>query len=67
MSLTEFRRSKTKMKVSGIFQSIEATKNYARILTHIETCYRNEVNKYQAIKRLLEGKLFTVDELINKS
>jgi len=62
-----FRISKTKMKVSGLFQNIEAAKHYGRILTYMETCYRNGINKHQAIKRLLDGNPFTVDELINKS
>lgn len=59
-----FRISKTKMKVSGLFQNITPAKNYAVILSYMETCYRNGINKLQAIKRLHEGNPYTVQELL---
>ncbi|MEG1457461.1 MAG: transposase, partial [Bacilli bacterium] len=60
-----FRISKTKLKVSGLFQNQKSSENYAKILSYTETCYRNGVNKYQAILRLLDGNPYTVSELTN--
>lgn len=59
-----FRISKTKLKVSGLFQNNKSAMNYSIILSYMETCYRNGINKLQAIKRLLEGNPYTVDELL---
>jgi len=59
-----FRISKSKIKISGLFQNIITASNYAKILTYMETCYRNRINKHLAIKRLLDGNPYTIKELI---
>ena len=60
-----FRISKTKLKVSGLFQNINSASNYAKILSYMETCHRHGVNKHEAIKKLLDGKPYTIKELID--
>ncbi len=55
------------MKISGQFESVEAAENYAIIKSYIETCRRNKVNEMDALKRLCEGKPYTIQEIISKS
>jgi len=62
-----FRISKSKIKISGLFQNINTARNYAKILSYMETCYRNGKNKYEAVKRLLDGNPYTVKELLDHS
>mgnify|MGYP004639265123 CR=1 FL=1 len=38
-------------------------KEYAIILSYLETCYRNEIPRYQALKILFEGNSYTVEEI----
>ncbi len=45
------RGAKTKLKVSGQFESIEAAANYARLRSYIETCRRNGINEITALER----------------
>ena len=49
------RQVKTKMKVSGQFESEAAARNYAIILSYVETCRRNNINEIDALRRLCEG------------
>jgi transposase len=49
------RKSKIKMKVSGGFRSEQGAKNYAVILSIIETCKKQHMNILQAIQDLLRG------------
>ena len=60
-----FRIAKTKMKVSGLFQNIKSASDYTNILSYIETCYRNNISKYDALLRLVDGKPYTIEELKN--
>lgn len=54
---------KSKMKISGQFQSIEYARYYANLKTYIETCYRNNINPTEALIRLMEDNPYTVDEI----
>ena len=38
--------------------------NYAKIVSYLETCYRNGKNKMEAAKRLMEGNPYTLEELL---
>jgi len=58
------RGIKTKMKVSGQFQNIEYAKYYANIKSYTETCHRNGINEIEALTRLLDGRPFTINEII---
>ena len=44
LSERALRGAKSKMKVSGQFQSAETARHYAAIKSYIETCYRNGIN-----------------------
>lgn len=63
VSERSLRRSKTKMKVSGQFESEKAAQNYAVIQSYVETCRRNGINEIDALRRLCEGNPYTVDEI----
>lgn len=38
-------------------------KDYAIILSYLETCYRHGISRYEASRRLVTGNPFTVEEL----
>lgn len=38
-------------------------KDYAKIISYIETCQRNNITRYEALKRLCNGNPYTVNEL----
>jgi rRNA maturation protein Nop10 len=63
LSERSLRGIKSKMKVSGQFQSVETARHYAAIKSYIETCYRNGINEMEALIRLCEGDPYTVKEL----
>lgn len=58
------RGVKSKMKISGQFQTEEMAKNYAAVRSYIETSYRNGVNEMEALIRLCEGRPYTLAELL---
>lgn len=64
LSERSLRASKSKMKISGQFQSEAFAQYYAAIKSYIETCYRNGINEYEALRRLCSGKPYTIDEII---
>ena len=66
LSETGLRMSKTKMKVSGLFQNIGSAESYANINSYMATCYKNGINKYKAIYELLNNNEYIVADLINK-
>lgn len=49
------RMCKSKMKISGQFNNIDTANAYATNRTYIETCYRNSVNSFEALKLLFKG------------
>jgi hypothetical protein len=63
LSERALRGVKSKMKISGQFQTEESAKHYAAIKSYIETCYRNGINETEALIRLCEGNPYTVKEI----
>jgi hypothetical protein len=57
------RGIKSKMKISGQFESETAADNHAIIRTYIETCRRNGINEIDALERLCAGNPYTVEEI----
>jgi len=64
LSERSLRMSKTKQKVSGQFKNIENARYYANIRSYIETCKRNDINEHQAIIKLLNGKPYSIFEIL---
>lgn len=60
------RGVKSKQKASGQFGSEESASWYATIRTYIETCYRNNVNVYNALIMLCLGQPYSLQEVLNK-
>lgn len=61
------RQCKRKLATSFLFKNINTMKDYATIISYIETCYRNGISRYDSLKRLIENNPVTVNELINSS
>ena len=61
------RLCKRKMAVSGLFKNSTRMKDYAKIISYLETCYRNSINRTEACKRLMAGNPYTVAELLQIS
>lgn len=57
------RQTKRKLAVSFLFKNINTMKDYAKIISYIETCQRNNITRYEALKRLCNGNPYTVNEL----
>lgn len=66
LSERSLRSVKSKLKIAGQFESVEYAKYFAMIRTYIETCRRNNVNEIEALRRLCEGRPYTVRELFSK-
>jgi hypothetical protein len=64
LSERSLRGVKSKIKISGQFQSVETTKRYAIIKSYIEICHRNGINEMAALIRLCEGNPYTVKEIL---
>ena len=64
LSERSLRMTKAKVKVSGQFGKEETTKEFARIRTYTETCRRNGKNEFEALRRLMAGKPYTLQEVI---
>ncbi len=61
------RGAKSRLKVSGQFEAEKTAKDYASIITYTGTCRKNEVNEFEALKRLCEGNPYTIDEVLRKA
>ncbi len=61
------RPVKSKMKISGTFQSIAYASYYATIRSYIETCKRNGINIIDACVRLMQEDPYTLSEILNSS
>lgn len=57
------RQTKRKLAVSFLFKNINTMKDYAKILSYIETCYRNGISRYESLKRLCNNKPYTIEDL----
>lgn len=60
------RPIKSKMKISGCFKNITYAKYYATIRSYIETCKKNNINIIDACIKLLDGKPYTLTEILSK-
>lgn len=60
------RQTKRKLAVSFLFKNINTMKDYAKITSYTETCYRNNITRYEALKRLCSNNPYTVEELSTK-
>lgn len=58
------RPIKSKMKISGQFQSINYLEYYAAIRSYIETCKKNEINIINACEHLMYGNPYTLKEIL---
>lgn len=61
------RGVKSHEKISGQFESVEAARYHAAIKTYTETCRKNGINEFEALKRLCAGNPYTVQEIFSKS
>ena len=59
------RQVKRKIAVSFMFKNANRMKDYATVLSYLETCYRHGISRFEASKRLVCGNPFTVEELSN--
>lgn len=57
------RQTKRKLAVSFMFKNANRMKDYATILSYLETCYRHGISRYDASKRLSQGNPYTIKEL----
>lgn len=57
------RQVKRKLAVSFMFKNANRMKDYATILSYLETCYRNGITRYEASKRLIQNNPYTVSEI----
>jgi len=53
LSERALRGAKSKMKISGQFQTVQNARYYATIKSYIETCYRNGINQIEALVRFM--------------
>lgn len=60
------RQCKRKLAVSFLFKNINRMKDYANIISYLETCYRNGISRYEACKRLVSGNPYSVKEIFEK-
>lgn len=63
---TLLRFTKSKMKISYRFQSLENAQSFAAIHTYTETCGRFGKNKYKALLKLANSEPYTISELIEE-
>lgn len=61
------RPIKSKLKISGQFQSIEYVKYYGTIRSYIETCKKNGINIIEACILLMQGNPYTLEEILKTS
>jgi len=61
------RQCKRKLATSFLFKNINTMKDYAKIISYLETCYRNKISRYEAMKRLVVGNPYTIKEIIDIS
>lgn len=57
------RQVKRKLAVAFMFKNANRMKDYATILSYLETCYRNGITRYEASQRLVQNNPYTVSEI----
>lgn len=60
------RQVKRKLVVSFMFKNANRMKDYATVLSYLETCYRNGISRYEAAERLVQNNPYTVSEIKEK-
>lgn len=55
------RQAKRKIAVSFMFKNINRLKDYAIILSYLETCYRHNISRYEACNRLVKVNPFSIE------
>ena len=63
LSERALRCIKSRMKISGQFESEKTAGFFAKIKSYIETCRRNGINEIHALTRLCMGDPYTVKEI----
>lgn len=58
------RPVKSKMKISGQFQSLSYVQYYATIRSYIETCKKHGINIIEACVRLMDGNPYSLKEIL---
>ena len=61
------RPAKSKIKISGSFQSINYLQYYATIRSYIETCKKNGINIIDACENLMYNNPYTLQEILEYS
>ena len=67
LSERSLRGVKSHEKISGQFESVTTARYHAVIKTYTETCRRNGINEFEALKRLCDGNPYTVREVFSES
>ena len=57
------RQIKRKLAVSFMFKNANRMKDYANIISYLETCQRHGISRFEASKRLVTNNPFTIKEL----
>lgn len=57
------RQVKRKLAVSFMFKNANRMKDYATILSYLESCFRHGISRFEATKKLVQGSPYTVEEL----
>lgn len=65
LSERALRCVKSRMKISGQFESEKTAGYFAKIKSYVETCRRNRINEIHALTRLCEGNPYTVKEIFS--
>ena len=65
LSERALRCIKSRMKISGQFESVITAGYFAKLKTYIETCRRNGINEIHALTRLCAGDPYTVKEILS--
>lgn len=59
------RPVKSKLKISGQFQSLQYASYYATIRSYIETCKRHGINIINACEKLMAGSPYSLEEILD--
>lgn len=62
---SSLRMIKTKMKVSGQFLNEKTADEFALVRTYMETCRRNGKEIFEALRRLMSGEPYTLEEVLS--
>ena len=57
------RQTKRKLAVSFLFKNTSTMEDYAKIISYLETSYRNGITKFEALRRLVSNNPYTVEEI----